>query len=36
MEEYKQKAEKILAEFPPSDAKDSLNLCLEYAANRCI
>jgi len=36
MEEYKQKAEKILAEFPPSDAKDSLNLCLEYAANRCV
>jgi len=36
MEEYKQKAEKILTEFPSSDARNSLNLCLEYAANRRV
>ena len=36
MEEYKQKAEIILAEFPSSDARNSLNLCLEYAANRRV
>jgi len=36
MEEYKQKAEIILAEFPSSDARNSLNLCLEYAASRRV
>ncbi|MDD2559223.1 MAG: polyprenyl synthetase family protein [Bacteroidales bacterium] len=36
MEEYKIKAQKILDEFPTSEAKDSLTLCLEYVANRRI
>ncbi len=36
MDEYKVKAQAILAEIPESEAKSSLSLCLEYVANRSI